>query len=838
MDRNLYMPQRLKAKLDHISQVPVTVVFAPTGYGKTALLSKWARESGQQLLWADVEDLTPQKGYARFCLALAQAGVPQAERLAQLGFPSYSNCYEIAALLRQCDRADEPLILLLDHFHCLQNQLPEPVLTALLQHESQQLHLVLLTDYLWNSFLYGQQRAALITPEDFSLRPGDITAYFAGEGIQLPPLEAERIYAVTGGWNIAVFLHLNQYLKFGSSINDSSTLQLIEELIWNHFNLEMKQCLLRLAPFDTFSLETIAWVLDQNEVPETISDTLKATPLIYYDPLSRVFYPHRIVMDFFRSALDCRPADLRTEIYSRAADYCLKHQNWDQALRFYQEAGQPSAVMQIAPRQLYQVLRRQPGLVEFVGQSLAELAPAALSQQPLLYLSFFRFAAESGRTELQPALLAQLRQLAGQGQDPQVKAQLLLLDTVKPVQDPDCLARLYQAAASCLLQNPAGTMPADPQPPPDCFMTADQAFLPAFPSLLDFGMTDAGRADQAAEQLQQAAAAWAVICGRQPAPAAVFYQAELALWRGQFDEALILTYQSEQQAQAAGYTQMAAAAQLLRGLTGLLRQDTGLIKDSLDSSARFLEQLDPELREGQTALPAAETGSRLLLARAADLLQQAAAMRHLMIRPCRLSPTALWQHEPADRWPGYPSLQRNLTLLEAAHYLQTDQPARLIALLNSLQAEAPAAASSARLLYQLASTVMLTLGYADLGQKQAAAMHLARALELAQAADLRLPFISYDARLAAFAPASLYKEIQLWLKPPITSQTPPAAAGINQLTAREREIARLAGLGLRNKEIAQQLYISQGTVRNHLNEVFQKLGIDRRGSLKDYLDQL
>ncbi|NJP41722.1 response regulator transcription factor [Oscillospiraceae bacterium HV4-5-C5C] len=133
---------------------------------------------------------------------------------------------------------------------------------------------------------------------------------------------------------------------------------------------------------------------------------------------------------------------------------------------------------------------------------------------------------------------------------------------------------------------------------------------------------------------------------------------------------------------------------------------------------------------------------------------------------------------------------------------------------------------------------MLTLGYADLGQKQAAAMHLARALELAQAADLRLPFISYDARLAAFAPASLYKEIQLWLKPPITSQTPPAAAGINQLTAREREIARLAGLGLRNKEIAQQLYISQGTVRNHLNEVFQKLGIDRRGSLKDYLDQL
>ncbi|MDD2213905.1 MAG: LuxR C-terminal-related transcriptional regulator [Oscillospiraceae bacterium] len=114
MDHSLYLPPRLKNKLERIRHNPVTVVFAPAGYGKTALLSKWVRESGLRFLWADVEDQTPQKGYARFCQALAQAGVPQAARLSELGFPGHSSHYEIADLLRQCDCGPCPLLLLLD----------------------------------------------------------------------------------------------------------------------------------------------------------------------------------------------------------------------------------------------------------------------------------------------------------------------------------------------------------------------------------------------------------------------------------------------------------------------------------------------------------------------------------------------------------------------------------------------------------------------------------------------------------------------------------------------------------------------------------------------------
>jgi DNA-binding NarL/FixJ family response regulator len=58
------------------------------------------------------------------------------------------------------------------------------------------------------------------------------------------------------------------------------------------------------------------------------------------------------------------------------------------------------------------------------------------------------------------------------------------------------------------------------------------------------------------------------------------------------------------------------------------------------------------------------------------------------------------------------------------------------------------------------------------------------------------------------------------------------AAGI--LTPRELDLVRLAAVGLRNKEIAHRLGIGQGTVKMHLHNVYQKLGIDSRVSLAMY----
>lgn len=57
------------------------------------------------------------------------------------------------------------------------------------------------------------------------------------------------------------------------------------------------------------------------------------------------------------------------------------------------------------------------------------------------------------------------------------------------------------------------------------------------------------------------------------------------------------------------------------------------------------------------------------------------------------------------------------------------------------------------------------------------------------------------------------------------------------LTSREIEITRMVARGLRNKEIAVGLSISEGTVKTHLHNIYEKLRVDGRVALTLYAQQ-
>lgn len=71
---------------------------------------------------------------------------------------------------------------------------------------------------------------------------------------------------------------------------------------------------------------------------------------------------------------------------------------------------------------------------------------------------------------------------------------------------------------------------------------------------------------------------------------------------------------------------------------------------------------------------------------------------------------------------------------------------------------------------------------------------------------------------------------------------PPSLA---ELTPREKEVLRLIAVGANNREIAQQLYISEGTVKNHVTNILNRLNLRDRtqaaiiaNTFLDYLQQI
>lgn len=110
---------------------------------------------------------------------------------------------------------------------------------------------------------------------------------------------------------------------------------------------------------------------------------------------------------------------------------------------------------------------------------------------------------------------------------------------------------------------------------------------------------------------------------------------------------------------------------------------------------------------------------------------------------------------------------------------------------------------------------------------------------------LRIPNLQIVPRQSAF------KQVLQWVRqaeangvaPSAQAASPAEAATDNgeeqagdgsPLSSRERQVVELVAQGFKNREIAQRMFISEQTVKNHLHNIFDKLGVSDRLELALY----
>ena len=182
------------------------LVSAPAGYGKTTLLSAWAREQPAAWLSLDEDDNDPARFTAHLIAALQTrepaVGQDALDALRALQPPPLESLY--TALVNQLDAVAHPLALVLDDYHLITALPIHQALTFLLDHLPAQVRVVIATrsdPLLPLARLRGRGHLLELRQDDLRLTL-DESAQFLEETMGLA-LSTEDVAALTGlteGW--------------------------------------------------------------------------------------------------------------------------------------------------------------------------------------------------------------------------------------------------------------------------------------------------------------------------------------------------------------------------------------------------------------------------------------------------------------------------------------------------------------------------------------------------------------------------------------------------------------------------------------------------------------
>ncbi len=167
--------------------------------------------------------------------------------------------------------------------------------------------------------------------------------------------------------------------------------------------------------------------------------------------------------------------------------------------------------------------------------------------------------------------------------------------------------------------------------------------------------------------------------------------------------------------------------------------------------------------------------------------------------------------------------------------LRLNRQADAISALSRLEALARERASYGSLFL---ASLFLSIALHQSGEKNRAYEHMSRALEMAEHDEYKRPFLDegktaeeiirgMEAQPYSFAGALL---VDFQQEGGLGYESSGFQSPYEQISRRERDVISLMAKGMSNKEIADALFISLGTVKWHINNIFGKLDVKNRTS--------
>lgn len=252
-----FFPLRLKNTLSAILSSPLTLITAGSGFGKTTAVSCFLDKIRKDVdcHWYTCFGELPERAWSGICTLLSFADPHTADFLSKITSPTLDSLGNIS-LLMDTFSCNKETILVIDNYQLAKFQAPYLLLDALAAHHCRNLHLVVLTQPIQTERMQtvSNPHISQIFQDVFNFQAKDIQKLFAKNGAAISETEAERLYALTGGWAAALRLHILQFLDSGRLSEQVGIDELMERSFWGLMDDEQRSFFLGLSLLDTFLL--------------------------------------------------------------------------------------------------------------------------------------------------------------------------------------------------------------------------------------------------------------------------------------------------------------------------------------------------------------------------------------------------------------------------------------------------------------------------------------------------------------------------------------------------------------------------------------------------------
>jgi LuxR family maltose regulon positive regulatory protein len=811
-----YYSPRLLKKLEGILTAPVTVIEAPSGYGKTTAVRDYLVDNLPRKTpvywWSAIEDALGTS-WTRLCRELEQIDPAAGKQLLSAGFPRLMSAWEIGEIISGL-RCDTRSVLVLDDFHFLQKELPRTVMSALLSYAGTKLHLVIITQttHPFPLSFFEQAGVHCIRTEELRLNTEDVRRYCRLCGVAVSESQAGKLYGYTEGWIVALYLTVLQMQRGEGLSPGLSLLQLMENIVWKKMSSQGKKLFFHIALFAGVTIEQICFLLQADSLPENVFALLEETPFVRYEAGERRYVPHAILREMLLRRL--KAADVRTKIscYSRAGEWYARAGDIVQALFCFFKVQDYEAILSLPLTGL--TLTRIDGVpfTELAAGLLADCPIEIKRRYPISLLRIAYTFIGADKREQAGALLEEIKAIIGEVADETERNALLgewtLVSACLEFPDIIKMEPIFREAAE-MIGGRCRTL------------TAGEPFAFGLPLMIFFHRTPGGL-EKEIQALSSVEDLFFALTGVKSG-AGVLLKAEAALYRGCLSEAEPLAYQAAYLAEGSGQW-------TVRTGTVNLTAQLAVKRGSNNDLSQYIKELEETV------------GADVMCPLVTQMLQ---TDYYMWLGLTELIPK--WIQDGRTAFPDAPSwVKIYLGYFHLGVLLQEEEYVRL---LGAAEAAILECRELGYLMVEIYLHIIAAMGYFKTGRRQEAFSCVKEALARAIPDGIYLPFMEFKWMLGglvenAFSelgermPEEIATGGQLigdnWkLLIRLSSESGTLPHG---LTEREMEVATLAAKGMSNKEIASALFISESTVRFHLRSVFSKLGIDRRSKLAGIID--